>query len=82
MSDLSPQDRAKRAAARAAAELVEDGMRLGLGTGSTAAFLLRRLGERVLGEGLRVQGVPTSEEPPAGARGGDRVVTPRRGRLA
>jgi ribose 5-phosphate isomerase A len=61
MTDLSPQDRAKRAAAWKAAELVEGGMRLGLGTGSTAAFLLRRLGERVREEGLRVQGVPTSE---------------------
>ncbi|HYM45935.1 MAG TPA: ribose-5-phosphate isomerase RpiA [Solirubrobacteraceae bacterium] len=39
-------DRRKRAAARAAAELVEDGMRVGLGTGSTVAFLLAALGER------------------------------------
>ena len=34
----------KRAAARAAAELVEDGMRLGLGTGSTVAYLLEAEG--------------------------------------
>ena len=61
MSDLSPQDRAKRAAGVRAAEFVETGMRVGLGTGSTAAFLLRRLGERVRGEGLRIRGVPTSE---------------------
>lgn len=57
----SPQDRAKRAAALRAAQLVEGGMRVGLGTGSTAAFLVRRLGERVRGEGLRIRGVPTSE---------------------
>lgn len=38
----------KRAAARAAAELVQDGMRLGLGTGSTVAYLLEALGERTL----------------------------------
>jgi ribose 5-phosphate isomerase A len=38
----------KRAAARAAAELVEDGMRLGLGTGSTVAHLLPALAERKL----------------------------------
>lgn len=61
MTELTPQDRAKRAAALRAAEFVEDGMRLGLGTGSTAAFLLRRLGERVREEGLRIRGVPTSE---------------------
>jgi ribose 5-phosphate isomerase A len=38
----------KRAAGKAAAELVEDGMRLGLGTGSTVAYLLEALGEREL----------------------------------
>jgi len=38
----------KRAAARAAAELVEDGMRVGLGTGSTVAHLLQALAEREL----------------------------------
>jgi ribose 5-phosphate isomerase A len=61
MTDLSPQDRAKRAAARKAAEFAEGGMRVGLGTGSTAAFLVRRLGERVREEGLRLRAVPTSE---------------------
>ena len=40
--------------------LVEDGMILGLGTGSTAAFALRKLGERVR-EGLKITGVPTSQ---------------------
>jgi ribose 5-phosphate isomerase A len=39
-------DRYKRDAARAAAELVQDGMRVGLGTGSTVAHLLSALGER------------------------------------
>jgi ribose 5-phosphate isomerase A len=38
----------KRAAAIAAAELVQDGMRVGLGTGSTVAYLLDALGEREL----------------------------------
>lgn len=46
----------------AAAELVEDGMVIGLGTGSTAAFLVRALAER-LRSGLRIVGaVPTSQE--------------------
>jgi ribose 5-phosphate isomerase A len=39
-------DHFKRAAARASAELVRDGMRVGLGTGTTVAFLLEALGER------------------------------------
>ena len=51
---------AKAAAGRAAAGLVEDGMRLGLGTGSTAEAMLYALAERVAG-GLPVVGVPTSE---------------------
>src|SRR3569623_3387450 len=50
----------KRAAAAQALEYVEDGMRLGLGTGSTAKHFVELLGERVRG-GLRVIGVPTSE---------------------
>jgi ribose 5-phosphate isomerase A len=43
--------RHKRAAARAAAELIEDGMRVGLGTGTTVAYLLPAIAERGL-EGL------------------------------
>ncbi|MGR3495538.1 ribose-5-phosphate isomerase RpiA [Citreimonas sp.] len=58
--DLSPIDKAKYAAARRASDLVEDGMRVGLGTGSTAAWLVRCLGERVRDEGLRFRAVPTS----------------------
>ncbi|MEM9638301.1 MAG: ribose-5-phosphate isomerase RpiA, partial [Pseudomonadota bacterium] len=42
------------------AQLVETGMRVGLGTGSTAAWLVRCLGEMVRDEGLRIRGVPTS----------------------
>jgi ribose 5-phosphate isomerase A len=61
-SDLSPLDRAKYAAARRAVDFVEDGMRLGLGTGSTAVWMLRCLGRRVREEGLRITGVPTSTQ--------------------
>jgi ribose 5-phosphate isomerase A len=41
-------EREKRLAAEAAAELVEDGMRVGLGTGSTVSFLLEALAARKL----------------------------------
>lgn len=47
-------------AARAALAYVEDGMRLGIGTGTTAEEFVRLLAERVDG-GLKVVGVPTSE---------------------
>jgi ribose 5-phosphate isomerase A len=64
-SDLSPQtmlpqDRAKQAAADAAAALVEDGMLVGLGSGTTLRRFVRSLGLRV-GQGLKITGVPTSE---------------------
>ncbi|RCW28498.1 ribose-5-phosphate isomerase [Ciceribacter lividus] len=47
-------------AAAAALEHVRDGMRLGIGTGSTAEEFVRLLAEKV-SAGLRVEGVPTSE---------------------
>jgi ribose 5-phosphate isomerase A len=50
----------KRAAAARAVEFVRPGMRLGLGTGSTAKHFVDLLGERVRG-GLDVIAVPTSE---------------------
>ncbi len=50
----------KHLAALAAVELVHDGMRLGLGTGSTAAMFVEALAERVAG-GLKVVGVATSQ---------------------
>ncbi|OIQ27113.1 MAG: ribose 5-phosphate isomerase A [Alphaproteobacteria bacterium MedPE-SWcel] len=58
--ELSPIDKAKFVAARRAADMVEDGMRVGLGTGSTAAWLVRCLGEMVREDGLKIIGVPTS----------------------
>ncbi len=58
--ELSPIDKAKFVAAKRAAEMVEDGMRVGLGTGSTAAWLVRCLAELVQEDGLRFRGVPTS----------------------
>lgn len=61
MTELSPSDAAKDAAARAAVRLVGDGMRVGLGTGSTAAFMVRRLAERVKAEGLRLRCASTSQ---------------------
>lgn len=57
---LDAQTLAKQAAGEAAAAFVTDGMRLGLGTGSTTAFAIAAIGRRVHDEGLRVAGVPTS----------------------
>jgi len=61
-------DDLKRRAAEAALDYVEDGMRLGLGSGSTAVHFVRLLGAR-LAAGLNVVGVATSEETARIARG-------------
>src|SRR5450631_3884987 len=60
MSTATSSDELKRAAAARALDYVEPGMRLGLGTGSTARHFVALLGERVRG-GLAVIAVPTSE---------------------
>jgi ribose 5-phosphate isomerase A len=61
------QDRLKRLAAAAAIAEVEDGMVLGLGSGSTAAFAVEALAARVA-QGLDVAAIPTSEQTAAQAR--------------
>jgi ribose 5-phosphate isomerase A len=59
--DQSVQNRWKQAAAEAAAKLVESGMVVGLGSGSTAAYFVIALGRRVAEEGVRIVGIATSE---------------------
>lgn len=54
------QDELKIAAARTALSHVEDGMRIGIGTGSTAEAFIHLLAEKV-GDGFTITGVPTSE---------------------
>jgi ribose 5-phosphate isomerase A len=54
-------DEQKRAAGEAAAGLVESGMIVGMGTGSTAAWFVRALARRMEAEKLDVRGVPTSK---------------------
>ncbi len=66
--DTAGQDAAKRAAAARALDFVTPGMRLGLGTGTTATAFVTLLGDRVAA-GLSIVGVPTSERTAALARG-------------
>ncbi|HTS13750.1 MAG TPA: ribose-5-phosphate isomerase RpiA [Candidatus Limnocylindrales bacterium] len=58
----SEQDQWKRAAADAASKLIEDGMVVGLGSGSTAALFVSALARRIDEERLRIVGIPTSEQ--------------------
>jgi ribose 5-phosphate isomerase A len=57
----------KQLAGERAAEYVQEGMVVGLGTGSTTAFAVRQLGQRVQA-GLRIRGIPTSRATEALAR--------------
>jgi ribose 5-phosphate isomerase A len=68
------RDALKRAAAEAAVELVQDGMVVGLGTGSTAAFAVEALARRHR-QGLRFLGIPTSDRTAALARALDIPLT-------
>lgn len=58
--EFMANDQEKEAAARASLRYIEDGQVVGLGTGSTAAYFIHLLGERVK-QGLRVRGIPTSD---------------------
>jgi ribose 5-phosphate isomerase A len=58
-TDLRNSDQEKEAAARASLRFVRDGNIVGLGTGSTAAYAVRFLGEQVRA-GLKIRGIPTS----------------------
>lgn len=51
---------AKQAAGEKAVELLENGMKVGLGTGSTVFYTIKALGKRVRDEGLQIEGIPTS----------------------
>jgi ribose 5-phosphate isomerase A len=61
------QDDLKQAAANFAATLLQDGMIVGLGSGTTARLAVRAIGQRVK-EGLRITGIPTSEQTAEEAR--------------
>src|SRR5258708_9187543 len=60
-SEIAALDQEKQAAAQVAAELVESGSIVGLGSGSTATYAIRFLGQRVR-EGLKIVGSPTSQK--------------------
>src|SRR5574344_1875672 len=57
MSDAEKKDAGCRAA-----DMIKDGMAVGLGTGSTVFYAMERLGERIQSEGLTICGVPTSHQ--------------------
>jgi ribose 5-phosphate isomerase A len=58
--NLDPIQEQKRKAALEAVKQIKDGFTVGLGSGSTAAFAIEALGERVKNEKLHIMGIPTS----------------------
>lgn len=67
MSNLIGSDAQKRAAAARAVAAIDDGMIVGLGSGSTAEMAIEELAARIA-RGLRISGIPTSERSAALAR--------------
>lgn len=65
---VSEQDQWKKAAAEAAARLVQSGMVVGLGSGTTAALFVSALAKRITRESLRIVAIPTSEKTAEQAR--------------
>jgi ribose 5-phosphate isomerase A len=74
MTAAADRDALKRAAGEAAAELVTDGMVVGLGTGSTAYFAVEALARRHK-QGLGFVGIPTSQRTAAQAAAGGIPLT-------
>jgi ribose 5-phosphate isomerase A len=61
-AEQEPFDEPKRKAASEAVKHVKNGFIVGLGSGSTAAYAIEILGEKVRSENLNVKGVPTSTQ--------------------
>lgn len=59
-AEMPSSDKAKLAAAKKAVSLIDDGMKIGIGTGSTAALAVIELGKRIEMESLDIVGTPTS----------------------
>ena len=59
-ANLDPTQRAKQRAALEAVKYVKDGFTVGLGSGSTAAFAIEAIGERIKNEKLHIMGISTS----------------------
>ena len=60
MKSVSSNKELKQKVGIHAAGLVKDGMKVGIGTGSTVAFFIEELGRRIKEEGLKIQGTATS----------------------
>ena len=56
------REEARKRAALEAVKHVQDGFIVGLGSGSTAAYVIQEIGEKIRLEGLRISGVPTSHQ--------------------
>lgn len=62
------KDNSKKLVGEEVVKYIEDGMRIGLGSGSTMFYMVQKLGERIREEGLNIIGIPTSNETAAWAK--------------
>lgn len=62
------KDNSKKIVGEEVVKYIEDGMRIGLGSGSTMFYMVQKLGERIREEGLNIVGIPTSNETAAWAK--------------
>lgn len=65
---MNTQEQLKKAVGEKAATFVKDGMKVGLGSGSTVYWLVRALGERIEQEGIQIEGIPSSIQTGAWAK--------------
>ncbi|GAA0314576.1 ribose 5-phosphate isomerase A [Oceanobacillus oncorhynchi subsp. oncorhynchi] len=65
---MNTQEQLKKAVGEKAATFVKDGMKIGLGSGSTVYWLVRALGERIEQEGIQIEGIPSSIQTGAWAK--------------
>ncbi|WP_080873156.1 ribose-5-phosphate isomerase RpiA [Oceanobacillus timonensis] len=65
---MNTQEQLKKAVGEKAASFVQDGMKVGLGSGSTVYWLVHALGERIKEEGIQIEGIPSSIQTGAWAK--------------
>lgn len=59
---MGKTDESKKLVGEAVVKYIKDGMKVGIGSGSTMFYMIQKLGERVKKEGLNIVGIPTSRE--------------------
>lgn len=65
---MNKVDQIKKRVGEEVVKYIKDGMKVGLGSGSTMYYMVQKLGERIREEGLNIEGVPTSNQTALGQK--------------